>query len=258
MSTLERIAQGAALKRADDDTLVMFFSSRLAPAMRDFDGIGFSLRQPQSYLLLRDDTAESYYHCGVAGLGSDIPSTCDALFQICADLRPKRLVMVGSSMGGFAAGAFGYLLGADLIIALNGLSYISREVDQNRGGQRVPGSFQHVENLFAARGQAPEYVDLKAMADAAPDPVPHVRWYYGTHDKIDITHAQHIADAPNVAAIPFEGVTQHAMMAPRVISSGRLSREIAGHFEPLDGDTLSGMPNPPAPANTDANRDTGT
>lgn len=231
MSKLDRIAQGAALKRSDHETLVMFFSSRLAPERRDFDCIGFCLKQPQSYLLLRDETAESYYHCGVAGLGTDIPTTCDALFDICKDLKPKRLVMVGSSMGGFAAGLFGYLLRCDLTISLNGLSYISRNTAARRsGGQRIPGSFQHIENIYKSRNEPLQYVDLREVANDGEHPLPHVRWYYGTHDVIDMQHADHMEGCPNTDVVSFDGVTQHSMMAPRVIASGRLAREIEGDF----------------------------
>lgn len=240
----EQIATAALLKPGDPDTLVMFFSSRLAPVLHPFDGMNFSRRERHTFLLLRDETGHLYYHGGIAGLGDSILETAAALDEICAHLRPDRLVMLGSSMGGYAALLFGHLLGADAVIAINGLSYVDPEVAEFwGGGERGPGSIADIAALYAARGEFPAFTDLRRVVEESAPPHPVTRWHFSPRNTVDTLHAAHVSGLPSVDFVPHRPVRQHARLASALIRSGVLTRELEGQWQ---GGRLGGGPRRPA------------
>jgi len=243
---MERLTPGVALKRGDRETLAVMFSSRVAPKLVEFDFLNFAQRSPQTFLLLRDETAHLYYHQGIAGLGTGIADTAVALQRLVSGLGPRRVVMAGSSMGAYAALLFGLQIGADAVVAINGLSYLDEDLARRRGGgERVPRSFGDLRGHYTSRRRAPEYLDLRSEIDRLHGTPPVVRWHYGTQDPIDALHADHLDGAPGVTLIPHRAVREHAMLPLRLVTSGLLNDEIAGDYAPAD-------PAPKAPPATGA------
>lgn len=230
MSKFERIAQGAMLKRGDAEALVMMFSSRRAPVTAEFDFMNFCQHIPQTVLLLRDEHEGTYYHEGIAGLGTDVDSTCAALRDLAREFGARRVTTTGMSKGGYAAMLFGQLLRAESIIAINALSYLDSHVAARAGGgERFENSFADMHRLYARRGGAPKYLDLRALVLEQGAAHTVTRWHFGA-DPIDLLHAEHVRGLPGVHLIRHGDVMFHAMLGARMISTGRMTSELQGNF----------------------------
>lgn len=231
MAELVRIAQGAALKSGDPEALVIFFSSRVAPNRVDFDCVEFASNLPQTVLLVRDDTSRFNYHAGLAGLSEGIEDTVTALEQIRDETGARRVATCGISLGGYAAMLFGQLMKADVIVAMNGISYLDPQIAAAYGGgERIPGSFADMEQAYRCAGLAPQWLDLRTLFAHLGPPFPVTRWHYGLGDPIDLLQARHLIGLPSVAHIPHPYVRRHGMLCARMIRSGQLKAELAGNF----------------------------
>lgn len=251
---LERIAEGALFKRGHTDTLVIAFCSMLVPRLRDFEFEGVARSEPHSFLIVRDDTGRLYYHAGIAGLGQSIPACRDAMAEICADVRPRKLVTVGASMGGYAALLYGCLLGADVAISVNGLSFVDEGLAEFwGGGERGEHTMRDIARLYAARGTPAQFTDLRKVAENLPMPMPKTRWHFSTGNTVDVLHAAHLGGLNNIDFVAYRNRKRHAQLGKDLLRTSILSREINGQWSPAsdrrhaiaaaDIDPLVGWPN---------------
>ena len=97
----------------NDAPLVIFFGGIVGGfGLTLFEFASFADSLDASKIFVRD-LDQCWYQRGVRGLGSSIDETAEAVRVRIASLRPTRVVTVGNSAGGFAAGIFGALLDAD-------------------------------------------------------------------------------------------------------------------------------------------------
>ena len=227
----ERISQGALLKRGTTDTLVIAFCSMLVPRFREFEFKGLAAQEPHTFLIVRDESGRQYYHGGVAGFGDSITATCDTFRDICRDLRPRHLVTIGASMGGFAATLYAYLLGADIAVAVNGLSYLDEEVAAFwGGGERGDDTMRDISLIYQKRNQEPEYTDLRQVAAEAQGPVPTTRWHFSPSNTVDVLHAAHLGGVDGVEFVAYRNSRSHVQLGRDLLKSSVLSREINGQW----------------------------
>jgi pimeloyl-ACP methyl ester carboxylesterase len=73
---------------------------------------------PVKRLFVRDPR-QAWYHCGVPQHGWTLVSVADSLRELIAQHDVDRLVVVGSSAGGYAALVLGTLLGADTVLCFS-------------------------------------------------------------------------------------------------------------------------------------------
>ena len=66
---------------------------------------------PVKRIFLRDHE-QAWYHRGVRGAGNSVDEVAERLAQLFVQAKIDKVVMVGNSMGGYAALLFGNLLGA--------------------------------------------------------------------------------------------------------------------------------------------------
>jgi hypothetical protein len=72
---------------------------------------------PAKKIFLRD-LSQAWYQAGLPALAVYIDGIADYLRRQVDEQKPKRLVMIGNSMGGYAALLFGLLLNADVSISI--------------------------------------------------------------------------------------------------------------------------------------------
>ena len=56
------------------------------------------------------DISQAWYHCGLSGITKDIDSTAIYLKKVIHSYQPKETILIGNSMGGFAAILFASLI----------------------------------------------------------------------------------------------------------------------------------------------------
>jgi len=176
-------------------TLVAFAGIRgglgIAPYefLRSTEGLG-------ARRILVRDLDQVWYLRGIRGLAGTLPAAAAALGD---EVGEGRLVVTGNSAGGFAAIAFGALLGADEVHAFSPQTAIDRPHRVRWLDARWPGRMRAVRRLPPAT----EPLDLAPLLHACPGPQVHVH-FCGSHGR-DARHARHLRNVPGVTLHPYEG-----------------------------------------------------
>jgi hypothetical protein len=179
-----------------------------------FDFFRFTDQDEFDVVLVRD-LANSWYQMPVP----DVPHSGAMLEMYLAAIarRYRRVICLGSSMGGFAAILFGRLIGAHQIIAFGPqtclIPYGPAGLDDGRFGDR----FERIGSL----DRPWRYDDLSAVPYAAHV---HTSIYCPRDDGLDIAHASRIALQPRVSVIAV-AECGHGLINP-VKKSGALAAMI--------------------------------
>jgi pimeloyl-ACP methyl ester carboxylesterase len=149
---------------------------------------------PVKRLFVRDPARVWFQH-GVPAFGETIDEVAASLRIVVGEQEVERLVVVGSSAGGYAALAFGPLLEAELVLSFSPQTILDRGWLDAAGDHRWP---VHFENLAALGGPDPRWADLREALprERRPDTVCEV--HYPAGFELDARHAERLADLPGV------------------------------------------------------------
>src|SRR2546430_8655962 len=139
-------------------TLLIAFAAMSTVSPPPFHFFEFTSGLGVKRLFVRDP-ASVWYQRGVPGFGETIDEVAAALQSIIDEQDIERMVVIGSSAGGYAALAFGTLLRADLVLSFAPQSTLDRESLDELGDQRWAGAFKALDALG---GPDPRWIDLRA------------------------------------------------------------------------------------------------
>lgn len=146
---------------------------------------------PVKRLYIRD-LDQAWYQRGLPGVGRNVKEVADFLRRQLAEQRVERSVMIGNSMGGYAALLLGTLAGVDEVHAFSPQTFLSpfrlirhRDLRWWRQMMRV-----------WVRPQARAYWDLRPILALSAGNC-HV--HYSGSNKRDVAHAQNLAGIAGVS-----------------------------------------------------------
>ncbi|OEZ49956.1 hypothetical protein JAB1_10690 [Janthinobacterium sp. MP5059B] len=200
---VDRIVPGAPLVIAFG-----FVSWTTRPAF-DFYGRLRKLEQASGQHLnkiLVRDSGNAWYHRRIAGLGSHVDETAQALRELVRRIAPSQVTTVGQSMGAYAAVMYGLLLDAQQIVAFGPLSFL--DVQQARLYHEL--RWLPVMESLAQDPPPSGYYDLAALCRARATDDTQLHLVFGTRP-----------DAASAGASASESVNLDAMHAQRLAAFGR-------------------------------------
>lgn len=200
---VDRIVPGAPLVIAFG-----FVSWTTRPAF-DFYGRLKKLEQASGQHLnkiLVRDSGNAWYHRRIAGLGSHVDETAQALRDLVRRIAPSQVATVGQSMGAYAAVMYGLLLDAQQIVAFGPLSFL--DVRQARLYHEL--RWLPVMESLAQDPPASGYYDLAALCRARATDNTQLHLVFGTRP-----------DVASPGAGASESVNLDAMHAQRLAAFGR-------------------------------------
>lgn len=200
---VDRIVPGAPLVIAFG-----FVSWTTRPAF-DFYGRLRKLEQASGQHLnkiLVRDSGNAWYHRRIAGLGSHVDETAQALRELVRRIAPSQVTTVGQSMGAYAAVMYGLLLDAQQIVAFGPLSFL--DVQQARLYHEL--RWLPVMESLAQDPPPSGYYDLAALCRARATDDTQLHLVFGTRP-----------DAAHAGAGASESVNLDAMHAQRLAAFGR-------------------------------------
>ena len=173
------------------------------------------------------DLRQSWYHRGVRGHGSNILELSDSLAQLVSEHEVDRLVVTGTSMGGYACLLFGALLGADRAIAFAPQTVLARAVLAELGDHRWDEDLDRVE---AAGPLDERWVDLARALPEARRAQTRCDVLFDPAIALDKAQCIRLEGLPGVQLISREG------------GGHQIARDMrdAGELEPLLRDALVG------------------
>ena len=161
--------------------------------------------QPLNKVLVRD-SGNAWYHRQIAGLGSHVDETAQALRELVRRIAPSQVITLGQSMGAYAAVMYGLLLDAQQIVAFGPLSFL--DVQQARLYHEL--RWLPVMESLAQDPPLSGYYDLAALCRARATEHTQLHLVFGTRP-----------DAANSGASASESVNLDAMHAQRLAAFGR-------------------------------------
>ena len=199
---------------------VIDLSYRHRPVLIAFGGIAGALVIPpyEFFNLTRDldinkiylrDLSQTWYHSGLPGISRNIEETASFLKRQVTVASTGKVVLVGNSMGGYAAILFGILLEANIVHAFSPHTFIGSS-KYIRSKNRI----QYVHAKFSRR-----YFDLGRVMRLHSNTV-RVNVYYDPADKLDKSHAFHLKGSTSVTLFPLHGAGHSLVKALR--DSGQL------------------------------------
>jgi hypothetical protein len=165
---------------------------------------------------------QAWYHRGLPGCGSDLGELASSLRRMMARRRVQRLVLAGSSAGGYAAIVFGTLLGADVVLAFSPQTILDLDVLGRMGDHRWD---ERLEQLTSADQLDPSWIDLrKALPEARWCEKTQYRVYFDEAQRADREHADRLRGLDDVRLYRFGGGGHR--VARHLRDSGALGRVI--------------------------------
>lgn len=143
---------------------------------------------PCKRLFVRD-VHQAWYHMGLPGYGASFTSVADALRELIAGHDVERLVLAGASAGGYAALAFGSLLGADVVLCFAPQSTVDLDELHAIGDYRYDSRLREVS---AAGLIDPDWIDLRGALPRARVAKTRYDVYFADQVRPDRLHAERL------------------------------------------------------------------
>lgn len=119
-------------------------------------------RMNYSRILCRDPYTV-WYHEGIDDEHPDIDSSADFLRKQVRALKPKVLLVLGNSLGGYAALLFGHLISADAVHAFAPQTCLEPEYVRKHRPLDTPAKVNAYDRLWSSPAAMPKYFDLEAV-----------------------------------------------------------------------------------------------
>lgn len=216
--------------RSKDAPIAVDFSSRSDVLLVAFGGLkgGIGRILPFEFFNLTKgiDTKKIYvrdlnlawYHRGLPGIAKNIDGVAKHLKELVKKSGAKKVVVVGNSAGGYAALLFGYLIGADVVLAFAPQTFISRKERQIHKDTRWEGA--QIRNAHGSPTRQERYFNLKRVLGG------HTRYhiYYQRKSRLDKIHAERMRAMKSVVLYPRdEGGGDHYLVV-HLKKSGALKK----------------------------------
>lgn len=154
---------------------------------------------PTKKLLIRDQL-QAWYHRGIAGLADDIPGIATELRRLIESADAPKVVMLGSSAGGYAALLFGRLVGATEVHAFAPQTFIASELRRRHNDHRFGDA--HAALMHSGRYQ-PRYGDLTAFFRESSSNGTRFTVHYCVTEPLDTIHATMLGEQADVELVKY-------------------------------------------------------
>lgn len=174
-----------------------------------------TLRLPVKKLYIRDIN-RAWYHQGLPGIGRNIEEIVVFLKNKINQQKVQWIIMMGGSMGGYAALLFGFLVEADLVHSFNPLTFIDPILRLLRGDYfRLNWKFLKlkliIRNFKKSLIFSKKYTDLKKLFRSRSVKTKfHI--HYSSKSRMDRYHALRMNIFPNVILHPYSQKTHSLKM----------------------------------------------
>jgi hypothetical protein len=219
----------------DSRTLIVAFGGMAGQlGMPPFEFFKATGDIPVKRLFVRD-LHQAWYHRGIPGYGSTLESTATALGELLADHDVERLVVTGNSAGGYAALAFGTLLGADTVLCFAPQTVLDLDLLDSWADHRWDDQLRRIAQDGALDRR---WSDLRAVLPLMRRADTRYELYYDRTLECDRLHAERLTGLEGLALNPLEEGAHDVALMMR--NSGELARVL--HRVLLPGVSASGTP----------------
>ncbi|MGJ8686996.1 MAG: hypothetical protein ACSHWQ_05925 [Spongiibacteraceae bacterium] len=200
-------------EKGDSGTTLLVFTGLADKAMVQIELVDrFCAAAGHSAIYLRD-AGRSAYIAGIPALSENFKGSIAALSELLAQHRTKRLLCLGTSIGGFGAIRYGVLLKAEKVMGASSPTNITSDFMADIGDGRGRLVARRLQRSFT-----PEELDLRPEVALANGRCKIDLWY-GEDYPIDANHASYLSGCAGVNQFPIPSLDSHGSF-PSIIASG--------------------------------------
>jgi pimeloyl-ACP methyl ester carboxylesterase len=204
---------------SDSRTLLLAFGGMQGRiGMPPFEFLRLTGEMPVKRLFVRD-VRQAWYHRGTPDYGDTIESVADSLRALIRDHDVERLVTAGNSAGGYAALAFGTMLGADTVLSFAPQTTLDPAVLGEIGDHRWD---EHLTPLVEAAAIDVQWADLASAMPRARRAATRYQVYFDDSLSVDRLHAERLLGLDGLRLYRFGSGRHHLVRALR--EAGALER----------------------------------
>ncbi len=199
--------------------LIAFGGMKLSIGIPPFEFLNMTRELPVKRLFLRD-LEQAWYHRGVPGHGDSLPALADDLRGLIERHHVSRLVLAGSSAGGYAVLVLGGLLEADVVLSFSPQTIIEPEALAQMHDERWE---QYVEPLARDGRLDRRWSDVRTvLGDAERRRATRYEVFFDDTMELDCAHAERLEGIPAVHLRRYAGGSHNLVRALR--DSGELEQ----------------------------------
>jgi len=194
----------------DSQTLLIAFGGlRGRVDVPRFEFLGVTGEFPVKRMYVRD-LYQAWYHRGIPRYrAKTLVGVADRLREMIAPHGVKRVVTIGNSSGGYAALAFGALLGADRALAFAPQTTLDPDVMADMGDHRWDEQLRALRD--AGRMDA-DWVDLRTALPHALHGDTRLQVYFNERLAVDRLHAERLSNVDGVRLFRFGHASGHYLV----------------------------------------------
>lgn len=175
------------------------------------------------------DLKQSWYHATLPGIADSPHGTVDGvashLRKLIKQQRPRKVVCVGNSAGGYAALLFGCLIGAHVVHAFAPQTFIDKAGRKRNGDRRWEGA--QIRNVHNSKTRREGYFDLKKFLPLRKTGTKyHIHYQKGS--RIDSVHAERMHRVPSVVLHSYKVGGDDHYLVVHLKKDGRLKKILVG------------------------------
>lgn len=217
-----RASISADVSAVSDTMLLAFGGLKGKLDIPPFEFFSLTGHIPVKRVFVRD-LQQAWYHRGLLEEAPSIEATAELLRQMIEEQRVKRLVVAGTSMGGYAALLFGALLGADTVLAFCPQTIIDPRRLEEMEDLRWT---EYLGQLLDAGHLEPRWLDLRTQLPTSRRAKTHFDVFFDPASRLDLQHAERISGIEGVELHRYRG-GEH-LITRTMRDSGELTRVLRG------------------------------
>jgi pimeloyl-ACP methyl ester carboxylesterase len=169
------------------------------------------------------DLYQAWYHMGLRQITYDILGIALFLNNLVTRMNAEQIVLIGNSMGGYAAILFGALINATEVHAFSPQTFIDKSNRQKFMDHRWETQLQRVYS-----NGNPQYFDLEPLICNYKGRC-KFKIHFSPLDRLDQLHAEHLKDSSLISLFSYDVGGHNLVRTLR--DSGVLEKLIAEVFE---------------------------
>jgi pimeloyl-ACP methyl ester carboxylesterase len=228
---------------AESSTLLIAFGGlRGRVDVPPFEFLSITGDFPVKRMYVRD-LYQAWYHRGIPRQAKTLAGTADRLKELIDSHDVERLVTIGNSSGGYAALAFGALLGADTALAFAPQTTLDPDEMAAMGDRRWE---EHLRGLREGGKLDAQWMDLREALPHALRDGTSMHVYFNDRLEVDRLHAERLRDVAGVRLFRFGHASGHYLVNT-LRDNGSLERTLRravnapGHPSPARPAAVSGL-----------------
>ncbi|NOT84851.1 MAG: hypothetical protein HOP02_08760, partial [Methylococcaceae bacterium] len=172
----------------------------------------------RTHKIFMNDTQNIWYLKGIPSITYSMEENIQFIQELVSRKKYKKIMCVGTSMGGYMSLLIGYLIQATDIIAFAPQIFLDKDNRIKYKDARWAGALKALPKSVNQK-----YLDLSLLYQEKTNLITKIQIHYGRQLTLDTKHIEHLGEYPNIELYPYD-IEEHYI--PKYLDEQGLLRKI--------------------------------